>query len=258
MDHQVPTPGARRSARVPARLLIVIIGALALPLLAWSTHASKRSATKAEATIRHNLDESGLQWAQVSIEKGKALITGRVPSSGMGSRALTVARTSQCRGFFGETPCVRAVTANFGMTVRQDEAWPELTARIDNGVVMLLGTVPDQASRNTVLEAARSALSSPLVDRVVDDLTVSGDGSPPGLSPLLKRVTKAVTLCNSGQASVADGRTQLRCDVAPSLADSVRYLLATPLPTGVLDVIELTSPLDDRTPGVTSQDARGL
>lgn len=232
----------RSSTRVSPTLLLIMVCGIGLPAIAWGILDGRRTAANAEATIRRDLDGAGLDWAQVRVERGQALLTGSVPASGAGSRALDVARKASCRKMFREGRCVRTVRANFGITERENESWPDLAAYVEDGVLTLTGSVPDLATRATVLESARQALRSPRVDRLVDDVTVAGLTSPAGIKPLLRRVTIAIALCNQGRASVADGRTRLRCDVPAIHADSVRTLMATPLPTGVLDVLEVTSP----------------
>lgn len=160
----------------------------------------------------------------------------------MGGAALDVARASRCRRLLSTGPCVASVAADFGEDAPLERVWPELTVTMLGGVLSVSGLVPDVASKRTVLDAARAAAAARVgVRSVRDELRVGSKASPAGVKPLLKRLTLAVSLCRAGSGTVRNGVTSFECRVDPLLQDSIRSLLATPLPAGDLLALELTA-----------------
>lgn len=220
----------RRLAPICLLILIALVGART---------AGRQLAGQAHETIRAELDAEGLSWVQVTIAGRAARLTGAVASSGGGSRALEITRGAMCETWLSTRACVTRVSADFGTTLRGAEVWPTIAGTLKDQILTLEGEVPDHATRQIVMDAAREAIGRGGVASVVDGLAISGSHSPSGSQPLLKRLTAALSLCVRGEAALQNGTASLRCETGQELEAEVRELLSLPLPAGTLGELQI-------------------
>lgn len=250
--------GEWSGTRRPPVVLLLPVVALVLALGWGMRSAGQRLEAEAGQTIRADLDAQGLSSIQLQISGRRAYLTGLVPAMGDGARALKVARSTMCESWFGATSCVKAVTADFGTLPPGIELWPELKGSVDRGVLRLEGEVSDQAIRDVALDVAREALGLGRLTEIVDEFRITNTTSPRGMQPLIKRIVKALSLCETGAATLSNGTTSLQCVVPRAAEEMVRELLASPLPAGSLGELRIVvvDPLTGRTPTVSPAFAR--
>ncbi|MCU0954589.1 MAG: OmpA family protein [Hyphomicrobium sp.] len=100
------------------------------------------------------LERAGLSWAATSFSGRDAVLTGLAAEEGEPSKAADLVRNVWgVRKVDARTDLVQAVPA-FTWTAEREE----------NGTVRLSGFVPTEASRKTILQAARRALPSARID----------------------------------------------------------------------------------------------
>lgn len=227
--------GVRRSPLgrlLPAVALVLALG--------WGMRsAGQWLEAEARQTIRTDLDAQGLSEIQLMISGRRAHLTGAVPAMGDGARALKVARSTKCGSWFGPISCVKSVSADFGATRRGIELWPEMKGSVDGGVLTLEGELSDQVIRDAALGAAQEALGRGQLSKIVDQFRITNTTSPSGTQPLVKRLTRALSLCEAGEARFSNGLTSLRCEVSRAAEGRVRELLAAPLPAGSLGELRI-------------------
>ena len=225
--------------RTRARHAAMLIAASVTVLLGLAGCGRQPSEQEIRTEIRQALDEQGFAWVQLAVSGRRVRLAGTPPAIGAGGRALRAAEAVSCETPLGATPCATDVSADFGTTIAGEDAWPQLELRLAAGVLTLEGSVPDVGSRRAALEAGLAAVAEGRVEEVVDLLHVMERTPRPGSEPLVDRVTRALGYCHAGRARVTDGEVHVSCRLRSGRADSVRGILATPLPAGTLARLQL-------------------
>lgn len=216
---------------------IVAIACLGLVVLAGCSLAPSEEDVRLR--VRSELDTIGLDWVEVDVENRVVRLGGFAPQLGGGGLAVRTAEEAMCRTVLGVVPCATEVSADFGRSLADTEAWPRVQATVALGVLTLSGTVPDDASRLAAREAAGEAIRSGKVERYEDALVAQQVLPRHGSQALVKRLTRALAHCRDGGAVIEDGRVSMDCRLRVGDMAAVRRMLATPLPAGELIALEL-------------------
>ncbi|MBT8488951.1 MAG: hypothetical protein KJO65_09045 [Gemmatimonadetes bacterium] len=197
------------------------------------------SEDEVRSTLRSELDAAGLDWVEMEVENRAVRLGGLPPALGGGGLAIRTAEETMCRTALGIMPCATTVSADFGTSLADGEAWPRLEATVALGVLTLRGTVPDDASRLSARDAASEGIREERIERYVDGLVIEDVLPRPGSQALVKRLTRALTHCRDGGASIVGGDVKVACRLAPAEIIAVRVILASPLPAGELVELDL-------------------
>ena len=216
---------------------VILVTILGLGLLGGCSLAP--SEDEVHRRVRAELDATGLDWVEMSVENRAVHLGGFAPELGEGGLAVLTAEETICRTAVGSMPCATTVSADFGRSLADREAWPRLEATVSLGVLMLRGTVPDDASRLAARAAATDGVVGGRVERYVDGLVVEDVLPRPGSQALVKRLTRALTHCRDGKARVEGGEIAVECRLPTEGMLAVRRILATPLPAGELVQLDL-------------------
>jgi len=112
---------------------------------------------------------------------------------------------------------------------------------LDRSVLDLKGDVPDQATRDVILEAATNRKAPPRFASIRDNLTVTGRTASADFDKTALRGINAISRCNAGTASFADDTFSLNCEAPTGAAREIKMIANAPLPfgkTGRIDVFD--------------------
>lgn len=198
------------------RLLDYLIGGLALLalpfLLWWGIYQSPQSAVNLQARLEANaaaaLAESGNDWARVSMDGQRAILTGAAPSADAVTEAARAVRRSSGPGglIFGGVTLVES----------QTEAAPPISPYVwraqktAEGLIVLSGHVPTKSVQASLIEEAR------LVGRAaVDDQMKPAAGAPPGnFQGIARFALTQLSRLEQGEVTISDYRVILRGEVS--------------------------------------------
>ncbi|MEL7129065.1 MAG: OmpA family protein [Pseudomonadota bacterium] len=116
---------------------------------------------------------------------------------------------------------------------------PDWAFELNQGVLRLAGDVPDQASRESLVAAAKLAIRPPGVLSVEDALTVTDQPAPNGAMAIALRGVNTLGRCTGGRAAFQEGAFELDCDAAEARAGDVQALATAPLPYGTLGSVSV-------------------
>lgn len=197
------------------RLLDYLIGGLALLTLPflfwWGIYQSPQSAVnlqeRLEARATVALAKGGADWASVSMEGQRAVLTGPAPSNDAVTEAARLVRRSNGPGgvIFGGVTLVES---------RADAAPPVSpyvwrATKTDAGLIVLSGHVPSKAIQASLVEDAR------LVGRAaVDNEMQLSAGAPAGnFQGIARFALSQLALLEAGEVTLTDHRLVLRGEV---------------------------------------------
>ena len=197
------------------RLLDYLMGGLALlalPFLVWwGIYQSPQSAVnlqeRLEARARVALAKGGADWASVSMEGQRAVLTGAAPSNDAVTEAARLVRRSSGPGglIFGGVTLVES---------RADAAPPVSpyvwrATKTEAGLIVLSGHVPSKAIQASLVEDAR------LVGRAaVDNEMKLSAGVPAGnFQGVARFALSQLALLEEGEVTITDHRLVLRGEV---------------------------------------------
>lgn len=198
------------------RLLDYLIGGLALLalpfLLWWGIYQSPQSAVNLQARLEARaaaaLAESGNDWARVSMDGQRAILTGAAPSNDAVTEAAGAVRRSSGPGgvVFGGVTQVES---------RADAAPPISpyvwrARKTAEGRIELSGHVPTKAIQASLIEEAR------LVGRAaVDDQMKPAPGAPSGnFQGIARFALTQLSQLDEGEVTISDYRVILKGNVA--------------------------------------------
>ncbi|WP_148205898.1 MULTISPECIES: hypothetical protein [Hyphomonas] len=211
------------------RLLDYLMGGLALlalPLLVWwGIYQSPQSAVnlqaRLEARAKAALTTGGADWASVSMEGQRAVLTGAAPSNDAVTEAARLVRRSSGAGgvIFGGVTLVES---------RADAAPPISpyvwrATKTGEGRIVLSGNVPSKSIQASLIEDAR------LVGRAaVDNEMKLAAGAPAGnFQGLARFALSQLAQLEEGEVTITDHRLVLRGEVAdPELRTQIMAAVA--------------------------------
>lgn len=168
----------------------------------WGVYQSPASAVNLQARLERDamvaLRSAGIDWADVSMEGQRAVLTGQAPSSDAVDQAAAVVLNATGQGgllWGGVTQIENAATAAAPV---ETFSWHAL--KTDSGLIRLSGHVPSRAIRTALLaEAGRQA-----GDAGVEDHMELASGAPGGNWQGIARLgLSALGQLDAGQARLA-------------------------------------------------------
>ena len=171
-------------------LTLTLIASLTLSIAISLGCNNTRRAPDVSGTIRHTLDQAGLNDVRVSQDRDKAVVslTGKVGSDDDKARAESIARSIAGSEVISDEIGVRpngdagtakqvdsdldsGIDKNLSAALVQHRLKREVRYDVNNGVVTLKGNVPSQSERANVEKLAEQV---PNVKQVVNELEVKG------------------------------------------------------------------------------------
>ncbi|HPE48119.1 MAG TPA: OmpA family protein [Hyphomonas sp.] len=205
-------------------------------------------------TVEQALAAEGIDWAKTSVSGQMVTLAGEA-SADEGRTAQRIAREALAATPFGlARPAtvvkVKLTKPDASAAPPADTATPTEPAGSDaeapgwqfslaNGILRLEGAVPDQATKDALLENARARIDPPRIVSVEDALSVSGDPLPAGYLLVALRGVNTVSQCDNGVSSLSEGRFSLRCELAAEDAAEVRAQAHAALPFGSIGSIDI-------------------
>lgn len=161
------------------RKLIIILGLLAILLLAYFSIKAKSPVIEDDLEMRsgENLVSEGMAWANVSADGRELLLTGIAPTEALRSQAGDIVED-----VWGVRTVDNQLTVESIAAVAKPKNY-DLVVTYDGVNVLLDGYVPDEATRNDIVEAAKLRLGA---SNVTDKMTVVS-GAPSGWGESIKR-----------------------------------------------------------------------
>lgn len=212
-----------------------------------------------EATLRavdQSLSANGIDWARPSANGQWIVVEGEPPSAEEAAKAAHSAREAMASTPLGLAhPATRVYVPQGPYKTRpgaegaplppiQDvtevaAASPSWRFTLSKGTLRLDGTMPDQATKDTVVRHAFNKIYPPLILGVDDALDVAGTDAPEGYVQVALRAVNTVTRCDTGTASFEKGRFSLRCELPQSEASEVRAQAYASMPFGTVGTIDI-------------------
>lgn len=171
-------------------LILTLIASLTLSIAISLACNNTRRAPDVSGTIRHALDQAGLNDVRVSQDRDKAVVslTGKVGSDDDKARAESIARSIAGSEVISDEIGVRpngdagtarqvdsdldsGIDKNLSAALVQHRLKRDIRYDVNNGVVTLKGNVPSQSERANVEKLAEQV---PNVKQVVNELEVKG------------------------------------------------------------------------------------
>jgi outer membrane protein OmpA-like peptidoglycan-associated protein len=233
--------------------LLPLLGLALLTLIAWTSFAPHSVEDEVRSAADRAVADSGADWASVDVSGQWVKVTGAPPTPAAGQRVLDAVRTSRAPTWLGLARPATRVTGDFSARgARPDPAGasapgtlsdaandePEFLFRLTGGKLTLNGRVPDIATRNALVAAARKSLPG-WIETVESNLEVIGVPPPDGFQETMMRGVETLTLCDAGTASFTSRLFSLRCELPERDAERVRKLASATLPYGSVGEVEI-------------------
>ncbi len=228
------------------KLLILLLGAIALALLVWLCLGRHVPAIEKDLVncTTEGLNRAGIDWARVGISGRDITLSGAAPSAELRDMAEEIAR-SACSG-------VRTVENTIAVAQPVPAAVPsspyEMNIILEGGEVVLSGMVPDEETRKAVVQAAEQRVGA---DKVRDRIQIVS-GAPAGwrvaaldVAALLDRFSRmSATMVDtdvriSGVVDSEATRSQVEQSLTAALPGgySHRYDIVVPEPQPVAEPV---------------------
>ena len=192
---------------------------------------------------RDALREAGLPW--VEVEASGQWISLESEGAARDAEGIVLAATAGT--WVGDLPPITHVTSTSKAPPPCEPAPAPAPAppsrdwsfRLLAGELTLAGSLPDEASKAAVLEAARAQISPPKLASVKDELSISGLTPTEADRAVALRGVSTVGRCDSGEATWKAGVFSLRCELARAVEPEVRKDAIAPLSEGTIGEISL-------------------
>jgi outer membrane protein OmpA-like peptidoglycan-associated protein len=233
--------------------LLPLLGLALLTLLAWTSFAPHSIEDEVRSAAEQAVADAGADWAGVDVSGQWVKVTGVPPTPAAGERLLDAIRTARAPTWLGTARPATRVTGDFaaggarpdqansampGPLVTNDNDEPEFLFRLSGGKLTLDGRVPDIATRDAVVVAARKSVPG-RIETVESNLEVIGVPPPEGFQGTMMRGVETLTLCDAGTASFTSRHFDLRCELPERDAERVRQLASATLPFGSVGDVEI-------------------
>lgn len=204
---------------------------------------------RTEQATRKALAEAGVStWADAQVSGRHVRLTGIPPGDDAALAAERAVMRAEADSLLwrGVQP-VRVTTrfagpgaiANAGAADLRAPVWSFERTRT---LLRLTGSVPDETSRQAIVEAANLAVGGGGLRTVINELDVSGDPAPDGHMAVMLRGLALLSKCETGRAGFAADQLSLTCSASENGHEAIRRLAAAKLPYGRLGPIEIRGP----------------
>lgn len=223
--------------------ILPFLGLLVLFIYALSIFSTATVQATARSEGKAALAAMGADWADLSVSGQYATLEGVAPSSAAKRAAEDAVRKATNRTpVFG----IRArpiMDVNNKLTVASAPTAPSVTTAdapsrhdfsyaLSSTVLELNGDVPDQATRQTVVDAADARIAPPRITAIRDRLRVTGRTAAPGYTDAALRGVNTLSRCNSGTANLTDNVFALNCEAEASAIAEIEALGNAPFSLG--------------------------
>ncbi|MEZ5997930.1 MAG: OmpA family protein [Hyphomonas sp.] len=239
---------------VPFGLLPVI--GLGLLLLYAMFPFAKEVERSTKVAVADALSADSVDWAKVSASGQWVTLEGTPPSNEAARSAERVARAATAPTAFGQAraatrvtfkrveaapqpPVAEATNANITPPAEEEPMVPVWRFSLLGGALLLGGDVPDQATKDAILEAARNRIDPPRVQSIEDKLSVVQAEVPNGYRAVALRGVNTLGQCDSGKSSFEEGKFSLNCELGKADAAGVRAQAYESLPFGSIGSIDI-------------------
>ncbi len=210
------------------KLLVALLGAIALALLIWLCLGRHVPAIEKELAVctADSLARAGIDWARVGISGRDVTLSGVAPSAESRIRAEEITRSS-CQG-------VRTVDSTVTVAEPAPAAAPpssyelKLTLEEEGGVV-LSGMVPDEETREAVIQAVRQRVAA---GGIRDRLRIT-PGAPAGWRAAALGIIASMDRFSRMSATMVNRELRIAGTVASKeVLDQLEQSLTATLPAG--------------------------
>ena len=232
---------------------------LVLPLLfALLWYAKNHIQDTVETEVKQALAAQKLDWVAVDVD-GQAVTLSGQGSKQEGDRAIAIAKKVEQDAWFGRFTVRSSVTGDFSETAEAGsklgtkivdiepaqetdviDVWGNVKGVLDSGVLTLSGLTASQAEKEALLSAAGTNVAPPRLVTVVDELAVSEQALKPASALLAERVSRVLSLCNSGQSSSLDGVFTLQCQAAREQVEILKSSALLPISGAELGLVTIS------------------
>jgi len=224
-------------------LLLVFLFAL-LPFALSSIQAAAKD-TAEVALLKENAD-----WAKVDVSGQWITLKGQAPSNTAKRAAERVVKEATRPALFSikARPITRVLNeltvASAQLPtpqptpVAQNHDW---TFTLDRSVLELSGEVPDEATRQTLLNAAQSRITPPRVTSIANKLRLTGRPANTAFTETSLRGINTLSRCDAGVSTFTDNVFSLSCQAQSSVASEIELIANTQLPFGTLGRVDIYS-----------------
>lgn len=240
---------------VPAGLL-PLLGLLIVFMIGLFPFASGVIEARAQATAQTALKEIEADWAKVSVSGQWVKLEGKAPSLNALKSAEDAIRKGRELTGFGllarpVTRVINAASVASALPLPQTPAVDTLrdhyvTYALDRSVLELGGDIPDQTTRDAILEAARSRFTPPSFTFINDVMRITGEPAPDGFTQSALRGVNTLSRCQAGTASFKDMTFNLNCEASQAVASEIELIAKASLALGKTGRIDIFSPEDAR------------
>lgn len=222
-------------------LLIVFLFAL-LPFAFSSIQATAKD-TAEVALLKANAD-----WASVDVSGQWITLKGQAPSNTAARAAKRVVENATRPALFGikARPVTRVINeltvasaelpTPQAAPVVQNHDW---TFTLDRSVLELSGEVPDEATRQTLLNAAQSRITPPRLTAIENKLRLTGHPANTTFTETSLRGINTLSRCDAGVSTFTDNVFSLSCQAQSSVASEIELIANTQLPFGTLGRVDI-------------------
>ena len=219
-----------------------------LPLLyALLWYAKNEIQNTIQSEVKQQLVAQNLDWVNVDVDGQAVTLSGSGPKS-EGDRAISIAKQIKEDAWLGRFSMPSKVKGNFtqpAITKKIEAApklvWGRVNGVLESGVLTLTGVVGSQAEKQALIELANRNISEPRLVSVIDKLKVSKQKLHPESAQLAERVSKTLSVCNSGQGSSVDGVFSLNCQTTRQQAQSIDSSARLPIDGAKIGAITISS-----------------
>ena len=203
------------------------------PIFATSVqHKAKRAAELA-------LYEKGADWATVSASGQWITISGQAPDQKAVEDAKQAVRQVRVNTWLGMSRPVSGVRSRVLMALPEPIPTPSPTPvptptltptpvptpttnivspdfdwrfSLNNNILTMDGSVPDESTREALRTAARDAIDRGQIESFDDNLRVIGEAAPGRYEDVAVKGVSLLTRCENGRANMTDRRFTFRCE----------------------------------------------
>ncbi|MFN7056866.1 OmpA family protein [Hyphomonas sp.] len=244
-------PGA-----VPPLVGLIVLFMICLTVVAFNViqAGAREAATRALAA-------AGEDWAAVTVSGQWVRLEGSPPTPEAAVRAADAVRAARRQTWLGSARPVTRVTTGFAapaaattatarpqantlsITPETGDSPPEpgFQFRRSGTRLTLSGALPDQASYDTVMDAARSLQAVNAVSDIADQLEILGATAPEGFDALASGSVALLEACEAGIAAFADDGFRLHCETADEPGETLQTQAESLVPAGIPASIEVVS-----------------
>ncbi len=234
------------------KILILLLGAIALILLAWLCLGRHTPAIEQDLVTRTDdaLKSAGIDWSRVGIDGRDIILTGSAPSASLRDKAGETARSVHGVRTVDNRITVGEPSATVAPPPVVLSAPYEINFTKGNSGVVISGMVPDEETRAAVVEIARQRVGT---DKVVDRLEIVA-GAPAGWRSAAEGIAANLDRFSRMNAALVDSELRLtgvvdsagtRTDVEQAISGSLsaggykhRYDIVVPTPVAAANTCQ--------------------